>query len=203
MDWLVERFRDYAGLYLLFIVVVFVSGWLRFRHRPFVRAHDICDVPQTPQGDEPDGLVVLDVLLRSFGLVIARDDLRPHLEIDTSGTNINSIEDAANYFGLRAEQQIVPASAVVDPSSDVMPCIAVVEEVKGLKEFYLVWRREDDRVQVFEPSQRVRWMNVDELKSMLYQHEMQLDGRLLSGAVVVVARGVRRGLRHKEAQRNH
>lgn len=186
-DWQASIFA-----YVVAFASVLVVFGLRARRRRDSRVHDLVGVPYRPGERDPSGLEVLDVLLRGFGITIPRDELRKHLKIEASGAiSIDDIEDAANHFGLIAEQRVTSPASVLDPVIQLLPCIALIAEVKVFPEYYILWRREGGRVQVFDSSDRVRWMDADHLQSMFYIHEMEFDGQPISGAVVIRVSGLR------------
>src|SRR5579871_1450774 len=132
-------------------------------------------VPEVVQASNMDcGPAALKSLLGGFGINVHYGRLREACQTDVDGTSIDTIEEAANQLGLRAEQIMLPADHVLLDEALALPAIAVVVLPNGLTHFVVVWRRHGRWLQLMDPATGRRFTSTDQFLNELYIHKMQV-----------------------------
>lgn len=130
-------------------------------------------VPEVVQTSNMDcGPAALKCLLGGFGIHVHYGRLREACQTDVDGTSIDTIEEAANQLGLRAEQIMLPADHVLLDEALALPAIAVVVLPNGLTHFVVIWRRHGRWLQLMDPATGRRFTRSDRFLSELYIHKM-------------------------------
>ncbi len=116
------------------------------------------------------GPAALKCLLEGFGIPVSYGRLREACQTDMDGTSIDTIEDAANALGIRAEQHMIPLDHVL-AMPELLPALVVVRHSDGPTHFVVVWRRTGSWLQVMDPSIGRRWVRARQFIAEIFRHE--------------------------------
>ncbi|MCY1020146.1 ATP-binding cassette domain-containing protein [Pyxidicoccus sp. MSG2] len=120
------------------------------------------------------GPAALKCLLEGFDIPVSYGRLREACQTDVDGTSIDTLEEVARRCGLDAEQQLLPVDHLLEPASEALPAIVVVQLPSGATHFVVVWRRHGKLVQVMDPSRGRRWVSLRALIGEVYLHTTAL-----------------------------
>jgi len=128
-------------------------------------------IPEVVQTSAMDcGPATLQSLLAGFGIAASYGRLREACFTSLDGTSIDQIEDAANGFGLDAEQVMLPVDHLFVDGSSVLPALLVLITPGGATHFVVAWRRWGSWVQVMDPATGRQWRTVSDVLAHTYVH---------------------------------
>ena len=152
--------------------------------------------------DDLCGAALLRALLLGYGTDVSIETLRPRLDIDETGANIDALEDTAIAYGLPAEQVMAPPDLALQSLDQYLPAIVVVGAAGRAQAFQLLWDLEADGImEVLDCSRGRLLLPTSEVWASLYLHEMDVPADQVGewlrseafGALVsrgLIARGV-------------
>ncbi len=151
------------------------------------------DVPEVLQSSPMDcGPAVLRSVLKGYGLDVDYDKLKAMVQVDSTGTNIDLLEDVAVELGLDAVQTMVPVENLLISEAELLPAIVVfksnakqpdpntVTKFGAETHFVVAWRTEGGKIQTMDPSVGRRWISNKELISRVYVHSMPAPTKAVS-----------------------
>ena len=195
VSWRLRWWRFFGGVFLFVVAVVYNTVHSKTGYSE--------PVPYMTAGAD-SGVVVLRSALESLGIPVRDyDALRAECGVHPDGVSVDDLEVVAQRRGLEARQVMEPAAEAIGSDAH-LPAIAVVDAPSGL-DFWLLWRREGNRLLVMNPRSGNVWMNEAEVARALHIHEMDvpatpeaLDSRVrvrrdgdvvhVRGAVIVTVR---------------
>ena len=143
-------------------------------------------IPEVVQSSAMDcGPAALKAFLEGHGIPVSYGRLREACQTDVDGTAIETLEELATYFGLPAEQVLVPRDHVLLAGSRNLPAVAVFRLPNGNSHFVVIWNVFHGLVQVMDPASGRRWLTRVELMAELFEHRMEVaaeDWRAWAGA---------------------
>lgn len=129
--------------------------------------------PEVLQSSMMDcGPAALKCLLEGFGLPVSYAKLREACQTSVDGTSIDVIEEVSVALGLDAEQVVIPADHLLEPSAAALPAMVVTQQPSGATHFIVVWAVVGRWVQVMDPAQGRMWISRQALLKQLYVHQM-------------------------------
>ena len=120
------------------------------------------------------GPAALKCLLEGFGVGVDYGRLREACQTDVDGSSIDMIQAVAEQLGLNAEQVITPLDHLLLPAAHNLPALVVTALPTGQLHFIVVWRCFGPWVQVMDPAQGRRWLSIQQLHALIYQHHMPM-----------------------------
>lgn len=120
------------------------------------------------------GPAALKCLLEGFGIGVDYGRLREACQTHVDGSSIDMIQHVAEQLGLNAEQVITPLDHLLLPAAHNLPALVVTALPTGQLHFIVVWRCVGPWVQVMDPAQGRRWLSVQQLHALIYQHHMPM-----------------------------
>ena len=143
-------------------------------------------IPEVVQSSAMDcGPAALKAFIEGHGIPVSYGRLREACQTDVDGTAIETLEELATYFGLPAEQVLVPRDHVLLEDSRNLPAVAVFRLPNGNTHFAVIWNVFHGLVQVMDPASGRRWLTRVELMAELFEHRMEVaaeDWRDWAGA---------------------
>jgi hypothetical protein len=136
-------------------------------------------VPYVTRGPD-SGPVVLRSALESSGIEVRDyEALRAECGVDPkTGASVDDLEAVAKKHGLPTASQLLEVASEVVESGTELPAIAIADtpttDDPHLLDFWLLWRREGDRVLVMNPRAGNVWMTVEDVERALHVHEMEI-----------------------------
>src|SRR5262245_45103525 len=128
-------------------------------------------IPEVVQTSAMDcGPATLTSLLAAYGIVASYGRLREACFTSLDGTSIDQIEEAANGFGLDAEQIMLPVDHLLLDESSALPALVVMITPGGATHFVVVWRRCGSWVQVMDPATGRQWRTASDVLAQTYVH---------------------------------
>lgn len=132
-------------------------------------------VPEVVQTSAMDcGPACLAALLAGFRIPASYGGLRDACHTGLDGTSIDTLEEITNYFGLLADQVILPPDHLFLSTSASLPCILTVVSPGGALHFILLWNRVGDITQVMDPVSGRRWSRSSDVLQEAFLHTMEL-----------------------------
>jgi hypothetical protein len=132
---------------------------------------------QLPDLRDPSHLatVGLRAVLAAYGIRVDADELDRECRATSSeGASIDDLESAAGQHGLHVEQVMVPPEHLLIRSAGALPAIVIASDNRGDFQFIVVWRVDDDSVQILDPSTGRRRVRASELVRSLFIHEQPI-----------------------------
>ena len=131
--------------------------------------------PEVVQTSSMDcGPAVLKCLLDGFGIRASYGKLREACQTSVDGTSVDSLEQVAGLLGLQAEQMVLAADVLLEPTFS-LPAILVSRLPDGATHFVVVWRRLGPWLQVMDPSAGRRWVRGREFLGQAYRHAVSVS----------------------------
>ena len=128
------------------------------------------------------GPAALKILLEGFRVPVHYGRLREACHTSVDGTSIDTLEEVAGSLGLDAEQILLPAEHLLDPSAAALPALAVVMLPSRMLHFVVIWRRLGPWLQVSDPAKGRRWVRPASLLRELYTHATTVPPEALAEA---------------------